>query len=420
MRARAFVGRRLGIVLLSLAVQRQKDIGPDRPGGPDWLRARSAPRARMSGTPCGWRSSTTINSVQRLNVDISKADEITAALKPNPVVTSTNASFPVFSPSQLTWDNIANNQSFVESLSYLFERGGKREKRTLVAQDTTSVAARTATDSERQLIFQTRQAFINVLLAKSSLDLARDEPQELFDVVDINRQRVTAGDLAEGDFLKISLQKLQFEQDVSAAEVGLVQARANLRQLVGFDTVTEDFDVVGDLTYMKREASLDDLKQQALVSRPDLLAAQSSVRQARDAAVLEHKNATRDITGDVGYSHRPGQTDWRRHVDRPADSRSQPGQHRARRGRRAAGRRSGDRDAVRRPHGCRECVRRAADQREGRQPVPVRLPGSVAPVARHLQLRLSARRRQRCSTCSTRSAPIARRSWPTARRWPRT
>src|SRR5690242_6530504 len=44
---------------------------------------------------------------QRLNVDISRAVEITAALKPNPVLTSTNENFPVFSPSQLTWDNIA-------------------------------------------------------------------------------------------------------------------------------------------------------------------------------------------------------------------------------------------------------------------------------------------------------------------------
>src|SRR6478736_4697362 len=43
---------------------------------------------------------------QRLNVDISKADEITAALKPNPVVTSTNQGFQVFSPSQLTLDNL--------------------------------------------------------------------------------------------------------------------------------------------------------------------------------------------------------------------------------------------------------------------------------------------------------------------------
>src|SRR5476649_2129448 len=99
---------------------------------------------------------------QRLNVDLSKADEITAALKPNPVLTSTNENFPLFSPGDLfSRDNFLNNQNYVESLSYLFERGGKREKRTLVARDTTDVTAKTASDAERQLIFQTAQTFIS-------------------------------------------------------------------------------------------------------------------------------------------------------------------------------------------------------------------------------------------------------------------
>ena len=68
---------------------------------------------------------------QRLNVDISKADEITAALKPNPLLTSTNENFPIFSPGELfSSGNFLNNQNFVENLSYLFERGGKRKSRT--------------------------------------------------------------------------------------------------------------------------------------------------------------------------------------------------------------------------------------------------------------------------------------------------
>jgi cobalt-zinc-cadmium efflux system outer membrane protein len=238
---------------------------------------------------------------QRLNVDISRADEITAALKPNPAVTSTNASFPVFSPSQLTWDNIANNQSFVESLSYLFERGGKREKRTLVAEDTTSVAARTATDSERQLIFQTRQAFINVLLAKSSLDLAVAQLTSFSTVVDVNRERVRAGDLADSEFLKVSLQQLQFEQDVSAAEVALVQAKATLRQNVGFEGIADEFEVDGDLAYTKYTVTLDDLKRDALASRPDLLAAQGSVKLAEDTQALAYSNRARDLTAEVEY-----------------------------------------------------------------------------------------------------------------------
>lgn len=239
--------------------------------------------------------------VQRLNVDISKADEVTAGLKPNPVVTSTNASFPVFSPSQLTWDNVSNNQSFVESFSYLFERGGKREKRALVAEDATSVAARMAADAERQLIFQTRQAFINVLLAQSSLDLAQEDLKNFANVVQVNRDRVRAGDLAESEFLKISLQQLQFEQDVSNAELALVLAKAALRQSVGFDGIADTFEVDGSLAYTKYAVTLDDLRRDALALRPDLLAAQGSVKLAQDTHALALSNRTRDVTGEIEY-----------------------------------------------------------------------------------------------------------------------
>ncbi len=97
-----------------------------------------------------------------------------------------------------------------------------------VAHDTTDVTAKGVLDDERQLRFQTEQAFINVLLAKSVLDLSQQDLKDFSDVVDINRSASTSGDLAEGDFLPISIQKLQFETDVSGAEVGLVQAKATL------------------------------------------------------------------------------------------------------------------------------------------------------------------------------------------------
>lgn len=43
---------------------------------------------------------------QQLNIDQSKADEITAALKPNPTYTNLNEDFPIFDPSLLTLDNL--------------------------------------------------------------------------------------------------------------------------------------------------------------------------------------------------------------------------------------------------------------------------------------------------------------------------
>lgn len=240
---------------------------------------------------------------QRLAIEASRADQITAGLKPNLGVSFGADGFPPFAPKQINWDFLVNSVSYSSSVSYLWERGGKRRNRITVAEDTTDVTTKGVLDAERQLRFQTAQAFIGVLLAKSTLELAQENLKSFSEVVDVNRQRVTSGDLAESEFYKISLQKLQFEQDLSAAEVALIRAKATLRQLLGFEAVSEDFDISGELAYMPQTLDLEDLKRQALVERPDLQAAQSGVKLAQDSLTLEQSNKTRDLSGDLDYSH---------------------------------------------------------------------------------------------------------------------
>jgi cobalt-zinc-cadmium efflux system outer membrane protein len=240
---------------------------------------------------------------QRLTVDAAKADEVTAGLKPNINVSFGVAGFTPFTPSSVNLDFLKNGASYDAAASYLWERGGKRNNRIALAQTTTEQTSRTVIDAERQLRFQTEQAFIAALLAKSSLELAQQNLKSFSDVVEMNRQRVTAGDLAEGEFYKISLQKLQFEQDVSAGEVALEQARASLRQLVGFETLSDTFDPVGDLAFASRALDLEELKRQALESRADLQAAQTGVTLAQKSLTLEQSNAARDIAGELDYTH---------------------------------------------------------------------------------------------------------------------
>jgi cobalt-zinc-cadmium efflux system outer membrane protein len=238
---------------------------------------------------------------QRLTIDQAKADETTAALKPNPGFAFDAEGITPFSPRQINFDFLRNNVSYTSSLSYLFERGGKRLKRTTVAEDTTEVTRRNVLDLERQLRFQAEQAFVNALLAKSTLEMAQQNLTSFSEVVDISQQRVTAGDLAQGDFYKISLQKLQFEQDLSAAQVGLIQAKASLRQLMGFDTVADAFELDGDLAFATYPLNLEDLKRLALENRPDVQAAHTSVQLAQDTLTLEKGNASRDLAGNFDY-----------------------------------------------------------------------------------------------------------------------
>jgi cobalt-zinc-cadmium efflux system outer membrane protein len=238
---------------------------------------------------------------QRLSIDISKADEITAGLKPNPNLALGFAGVPV-APSQFTATFFKDVAQYTAALSYTFERGGKRTERVVTAKDSTDVTAKGVVDAERQLRFQTIQAFVNVQLAKSTLDLARQDLASYANTVETSQARVNAGDLAVGDFLQISLQKLQFEEDVSNAELSLIQSKAALRQLLGFDTVAEDFDVAGDLSHLKITVTLDALRQDALASRPDLQSAEATLKMATDDVDLAISNRARDINGNVNYS----------------------------------------------------------------------------------------------------------------------
>lgn len=235
---------------------------------------------------------------QRLNITENKAEEITAALKPNPTFTTLVDTIPLFSPQLIR----LNTQIYSESLAYTYERGGKREKRLTVARDNTDVSAKTVTDNERQLRFQVVQAFINVLLAKSVLQLSNDDLANFSQEVDLNHARMVAGDLAEGDYLKISLQKLQFQQDVSSAELSLVQAKATLRQLLGYKSVTDNFDVTGVLAHKKQVVQLTDLESQAIAARPDLQAAHSGVKLADDTVALAFGNRAKDWTWGTDYT----------------------------------------------------------------------------------------------------------------------
>jgi cobalt-zinc-cadmium efflux system outer membrane protein len=238
---------------------------------------------------------------QRLNVDQSRAGEVTAGLKPNPVFTSSNQDFPIFTPAQITLSNAANVQTFTQSVSYLLERGDKRERRIQAARDTTEVTTRGVDDAERQLRFQVGQAFINVLLAKANLALAEDDLKDFTQVVDLNRERLARGDIAEGDYLKVTLQKLQFEQDLSAAQVALVQGKAALRQLLGYEVVAEDFDVAGDLAHRPVTVTIETLQREAAGARPDLLGARASTKLAGSTLDLARANRVRDVTLEAEY-----------------------------------------------------------------------------------------------------------------------
>ncbi len=240
------------------------------------------------------------------NVAQSRAEEITANLRPNPQLNFQALYVPLFSPSHFTSDFLNNTQEFDLGVSYLWERGRKRQHRLAAARTATRVVRESYLDARRGLAYAVAQQFIAALLAQSSLQFAQRDLSSFERTLAISRSRYRAGQISEGDYLKIKLQQLQFQTDVSAAELAQAQARAGLRQLLGENTLARGFSVVGQLAATPITAGRADLEALALKRRPDYLAALAGVPAAQAQYGLARADARQDVTESAAYTHTGG------------------------------------------------------------------------------------------------------------------
>src|SRR6202167_5720861 len=240
---------------------------------------------------------------ERVTIQENEAQEITANLRPDPVLMGDAQFLPAFNANQFDSNWVDNDAQFDLGISYLFERGKKRQHRLAAAKDQTAVTRSTVADNERSLTFQVATLFTNAQLAESALDLAQQDLKSFQNSVDISRERYRAGDISEDDYLKIHLQLLQFQTDASQAQLAKIQGLSDLRQLLGYESVPADYDVAGPFDYAPITTKLEDLQAKALATRPDLRAAVQGITAATSQYDLAKANGKRDITGQVNYTH---------------------------------------------------------------------------------------------------------------------
>lgn len=221
---------------------------------------------------------------QAQSIESSRANEITAGLRPNP--------------------NFQNDTTSATIGIYQeFEVAGKRSARIHSARLATSISQTEFADSRRTLILSLRQTFIGALLAKSDLEFARGNLANYQKVIDLNRLMQQQGAISRGDFLRIELQMLQFQTDLNEATVALKTAKATLRALLGASNLPENFDIQGDLRAVPLDKTLPELEQLALSTRPDLKSAETGREKAAADLRLAKANRWPDPTVGTSFLH---------------------------------------------------------------------------------------------------------------------
>jgi cobalt-zinc-cadmium efflux system outer membrane protein len=260
----------------------------------------------MAQTPLSWqtlrdrfRATNPVLQAGALGIDESRATEVTAYLRPNPLWA-------------LTYDQVGNTESgtpfsasnLVTSFSYLHEREHQRELRRDSAEAATSIASSTQADLDRTLVYVLRAAFVQVLQAKAFRTLAQNSLANYDQMLAVSRDRFRSGDIAQIDLDRLELQRVTYESDAQTADVNLRSAKIQLLRLLNDRTTPiEQFDVDGPFDFALPVVSLDELRALAVGGRPDLRAANQAVDKAKTDHLLAVANGAANpvFSVDAGF-----------------------------------------------------------------------------------------------------------------------
>ncbi len=239
----------------------------------------------------------------KLGIDESKAQEITAYLRPNPNFTLSTDGTQI-ARYKGVWQPFTGTQ-FATIISYLHERQHKRELRLESAQKATGISVSGQADLMRSLLFALRAAFVQTLQQKAIFELAKENLAYYDHVLDVNRERYKAGGIAQVDLDRLELQRVNYESDLQTAEESLETAKIQLLMLLNDRTPVEQFDATGPFDFSRQITPLDEVRQTALDNRPDLKAAVQSVDKAKTDHRLAVANGSTDPTFSAWYTYNP-------------------------------------------------------------------------------------------------------------------
>src|SRR5215475_10500868 len=251
----------------------------------------------------------------RYGVDSARAQRLIASVRPNPTLMLGAEAFDLSAPGKNLFSNSdsAANRLYTVRIDQVFERGNKRSLRTEAAEFQVQVVEAQVLDTIRTQLLQLRQAFFTAVLARENVRVA----QENLDLTNATERlintRVNAGDAPEWDLIKFQTGKVQFQRDLATARLTYQQA---IRDVLTFMGAT--FPTIGNITPTALDAPLEvidelraaplavtltlkELRQIALETRPDVLAAQRNIEAAKRTLDLAHAQRHRDVDVALEY-----------------------------------------------------------------------------------------------------------------------
>lgn len=238
----------------------------------------------------------------RLGVHAAQAAIQTAGASPNPSLTlgvfGINPSVGVGS-GNLRSKTVDSSLRIDQSI----ERGGKKTLRVQNATALTNAASYDAQEARRQVAIAVRQAFYDLLAAQDRVEITTQSAALAEATISAARKRQQAGDLAPSDVIRLQVDALRSQNDVTQANSDQLRARSVLLQLLGHGEQSDPIIAGDDWPQPDQAASLD--AEALLAQRGDVQSAIARVEATQAASRVALAARIRDISLGVQYDHYP-------------------------------------------------------------------------------------------------------------------
>ncbi|MEZ5351329.1 MAG: TolC family protein [Bryobacteraceae bacterium] len=240
-------------------------------------------------------------AAERLNISVAEASEITARLRPNPVLTVAGQTLNLLGAAYNPNTPLGPNQLNLHT-DFPFERGHKREERIALAREEKTLAELGVREIMRQVVFGVQTAFVDVQEARERLNLAMENLRSLEGVVAVNEARFRSGDLAQVELERSRVAALQYRTAVQQAQLQVDQAKTRLQLLIGRKQTTPGFEVQSEIRRDEVATTESEIAKLALARRPDLLLSQRTQARSQADLRLQLANGVTDYTIGAEYT----------------------------------------------------------------------------------------------------------------------
>ena len=234
----------------------------------------------------------------RADVDVSRADTLTAQAYPNPEIEigagDRNARGPGLAPGTLG----------SVTLSQRFDYPSQRDARLRVAEAGVASAQHGARAFEVALLAQLKQDFYAVIRFQGELRAAQEDLELAQAIRRRVEVRVSTGEAPRYELIKADTELLTAQKNAAAAGLRVEQAKARLRARVG-GTLPADYELEGSLVSDVTLPPLERLRDDMLARNPEIARVRADIERAGQQLELERLRRAPEVALKLGQDRDP-------------------------------------------------------------------------------------------------------------------